>query len=268
MDLQLKGKRALVTGSSSGIGAAIALELAAEGVDIVVHGRDRERAEATARAVEKKGVRAAITIGDLMSDEAAETIGAQAVEAFGGIDILVNNAAAVLLMDEPKWDQVTASDWVNQYNLNVASAIRLILLLTPQMRERQWGRVVNISSTAAQNFQVLFEYGAAKVALNHMTISLSKELAKDGVTVNVVSPGTVVTPAVQRWLDTLAAQRNWPNDQAARERLYIEEFIDQPVRRLGQPRDIAAAVTMLASPLSGYTTGANLRIDGGRTSAM
>ena len=269
MDLQLKGKRALVTGSSSGLGAAIALELAAEGVNVVVHGRDRDRAEATAREAAAHGVKVVVAVGDLMKDEDAAAVADAAVQGLGGLDILVNNAGAVLQMKEPDWLKVTLDEWLDAYNLNVGAAVRLSQRLTPGMAERGWGRVINISSVSGtQPRGRLLDYGAAKAGLNNFTVNLSKVLAPKGVTVNSIVPGTIITPAIERWIDTLRAQRGWPDDRDECERLYVAEYTAQSVPRLGRPREIAAAVALLASPLSAYTTGAFLRVDGGMATAI
>ena len=269
MDLQLKGKRALVTGSSSGLGAAIALELAAEGVSVAVHGRDRARTEQTARAIEELGMQAVVTVGDLMKDADADAVADAALTGLGGIDILVNNAGAVLRMDNPPWEEVTPQEWMDSFNLNVGAAVRLTRRMVPGMKERGWGRVINISSTGgSQTTGFLLDYSAAKAAVDNMTVNLSKNLAPHGITVNAVVPGTTLTPAVERWLVTLRKQLKWPDDLAHNERVYTTEFIPQPVPRLGRPREIAVAVALLASPLSGYTTGASLRIDGGTACAV
>ena len=270
MDLELKGKRALVTGASSGLGAAIALELAREGAHVVVHGRDRERVQATAEAAAALGVEVFVATGDLMHDGAAEAISQAATQRFGGIDILVNNAGAVLNMrDASDWLQVSGSAWVDSYNLNVIAAVRMSQQLAPGMAQRGWGRIINISSISGTQMRGrLFDYGASKAALNSFTVNLSKVLAPQGVTVNCIVPGSIMTPAVQRWIETLRREREWPEDLEECERRFVSERAAQPVPRLGRPREIAAAAALLASPLSGYTTGAFLRIDGGIATAV
>ena len=269
MDLQLKGKRALVTGSSSGLGRAIALELAAEGVSVAVHGRDRERAEATAKEVEALGVKAVVTVGDLMSDEDGDRICDTALEGLGGIDILVNNAGAVLRMDNPEWIEIEPREWLDSYNLNVGAAVRCTRRMVPGMVERGWGRVINISSTGgSQTSGFLLDYSAAKAGVDNLTVNLSKNLAPKGITVNAIIPGTILTPAVERWLVTLRKQLDWPDDLEENERVYTTELTPQPIPRLGRPREIAVAAAWLASPLSAYTTGAFLRIDGGTAMAV
>lgn len=268
MDLKLKGRRALVTGSSSGIGAAIARELAAEGMDIAVHGRDRERAEAVASECRAMGVRAEVVLGSILAPGDCDAIAEAALEALGGIDVLVNCAGGVVKDGNPDWMDMTWGDWVHSMELNVISGIRLAQKLTPGMIERGWGRVINISSVGGKQLSGnLLEYGSAKAALDHVTGNLSRRLAAHGVTVNAIVPGTVMTPQAARWIETLGNQLGWPDDFAERERIYTQERGGQPVPRLGRADEIAAAVAFLASPRSDFTTGALLRIDGGNTRA-
>lgn len=268
MDLQLAGKRVLVTGGSSGIGAAIARELAAEGCAVVVHGRNRARAEAVARECAAKGAEAAIALGAITDDAEADAVADQALAAFGGIDILVNSAGGTVRGDNPSWTDVTSDEWLLSFSLNVVSVIRLAKRLTPGMIERGWGRIINISSVGGTQLSGrLLDYGAAKAALDHLTCNLSRAVAGQGVTVNAIVPGTVLTPQAERWIETLAAQNAWPDDFAERERIYTRDFGAQPVPRLGRAEEIAAAAAFLASPRSDFTTGALLRIDGGNTRA-
>src|SRR5579885_2328011 len=141
MDLQLRGKRAFVSGSSSGLGAAIAKELADEGVSVVVHGRDRPRAEATARDIAAKGVPVAVAIGDLTRNDEAQAVAETALTAFGGIDILVNCAGGVVRTDNPDWMTVSPEEWLMSFNLNIVGALRMAQAMAPGMIERGWGRI-------------------------------------------------------------------------------------------------------------------------------
>jgi NAD(P)-dependent dehydrogenase (short-subunit alcohol dehydrogenase family) len=265
MDLQLAGKRALVTGSSSGIGAAIAHELAAEGCAVVVHGRDRARAEAVAADCAGRGVPAAVALGSVADDAGADAVADAALAAFGGIDILVNSAGGNVRPDNPAWTEVSSEDWARSYSLNVFSVIRLARRLTPGMIERRWGRIINISSIGGTLWSGrLLDYGSAKAALDHVTGTLSRAIAGQGVTVNAIIPGTILTPQAETWIDTLRQQNGWPDDFAECERIYTQEMNGQPVPRLGRAQEIAAAAAFLASPRSDFTTGALLRIDGGQ----
>ena len=146
MDLQLNGKRALVTGSSSGIGEAIAKVLAKEGAAVVVHGRQEKEADRVAQEIVSSGGKAVVVLGDLSDDQAAAQVAEKALSAFGGIDILVNNAGAFPPGD---WSNDKAAQWVNLYNQNVGSMVRMIQHLVPPMKQRGWGRVVNLASTVA-----------------------------------------------------------------------------------------------------------------------
>ena len=181
MDLQLTGKRALISGSSSGIGAECARTLAREGVAVVVHGRDRERAEAVAKQITDAGGKAAVTIGDLEQDDEADRVAAEALDAFGGIDILVNNAGLLIRAENPDWTTVPMSDWMRSFSINILAAVRLSQKLAPGMIARGWGRIINFSSTAGhQSLGQLLEYGPAKASVHNFTINLSRMIAPNG----------------------------------------------------------------------------------------
>ncbi len=146
MDLQLDRKRALVTGSTSGIGAGIAEALAREGAVVVIHGRDAARAEQVVQEIVSQGGRACIAIGDLATDEGGQRVAEQAVAAVGAIDVLINNAGKY---ENRGWTDATADDWADLYNANVLSAVRMIRLLAPQMKARRWGRIIQLASGEA-----------------------------------------------------------------------------------------------------------------------
>jgi 3-oxoacyl-[acyl-carrier protein] reductase len=262
MDLGLAGKRALVTGSSSGTGAGIAHMLAAEGCSIVVHGRDRARAEAVAAQIGA----IAVALGDLSTDEGADAVAGAA----GPVDILINNAGGAAGTSAMTWDEVPEGGWVATYQANVVAAARLIRRLLPGMRQRRWGRIINIASAAGtQPIALGPDYGAAKGAMINMTVSLAKALGDSGVTANSVSPGMVMTPAVEAWLTNLRGVMGW-GDISLEEAEYraAREITPVPVGRVGRVEDIAHAVCMIASPASGYMTGANIRVDGGQVQSV
>src|SRR5581483_7289374 len=153
MDLRLAGKRALVTGSSSGIGEVIVKLLAAEGVAVVVHGRDESRANAVAQAIRAEGGSAEVALGDLTTDAGADAVAVAAL-AGGPIDILVNNAGVIAEANGfLSWMEATAADWTQKYNINVIAGVRMIQRLIPQMRERHWGRVIQIGGGLSQQPQ-------------------------------------------------------------------------------------------------------------------
>jgi NAD(P)-dependent dehydrogenase (short-subunit alcohol dehydrogenase family) len=268
MDLQLSGKRALVTGSSSGIGAGIARLFADEGVSVVVTGRNVERTEKVAADLATSGATVVSVVGDLATDTGAAHVADVALEAFGGIDILVNNAGGGSEGDTVSWFEMPLSEWTATYEKNVVAAGRLIHRLVPGMRERGWGRVIQMSSaagiipTSAQP-----DYGTAKAAMVNLSMGLSKTLSGTGVTVNTISPGMIMTGLLQGFLAKFAEKRGW-GDDTDRAAEYVLKGCGQTVNRIGQVEDVAYAVAMLASPLGGFMNGLNLHIDGGGTSSI
>lgn len=265
MDLQLTGKRALVTGSSQGIGAGIARVLAHEGARVVIHGRNEDRARAVAADIERAGGQVSVAIGDLATDAGCERVAEQILRTLGGVDILVNNAGGKTAAGNPPWFGVSWADWIGTYEQNVGAAVRLIHRFAPGMRERQWGRIIQIASAAAtQPESGIGEYQAAKAAMVNLTAGLARSLAHTGITVNTVSPGTILTPAVEQWLGAVAEQRQWGSDWSVIEQRFTTELIPLCVDHIGRPEDIGRVVALLASPLSGYITGVNYRVDGGQ----
>ncbi|WP_288195443.1 SDR family NAD(P)-dependent oxidoreductase [uncultured Pleomorphomonas sp.] len=273
MDLQLKGKRALVTGSTSGIGAEITRMLAAEGADVVVHGRDQSRArQVVAEIEEAAGGRVAFALGDLSSSEGANAVAKVAQETFGGIDILVNNAGGSNTGGQRPaasgWLDTSADYWVDTFNHNTIAVVRLVQALAPAMRERGWGRIIQISSrNAIAPRAEAADYSAAKGAVNNLTLSLSKALAGTGVTSNAIMPGLIHTALADPFFEALAKQQGSDDLQVGID-FAVKNILQQTVARVGQPRDIAAAVCFVASPLSDFMTGAIIRIDGGATPAL
>jgi 3-oxoacyl-[acyl-carrier protein] reductase len=267
--MELRGKRALVTGSSAGIGAGIARMLAVEGVAVVVHGRDQARADQVAEGIRAAGGHAAMAIGDLENDDEATSVAQAAVDAFGGIDILVNNAGGRHQQAANAWFDLTVQDWLGTFNINVLSAVRLIKILAEPMRQRGWGRIINISSLGGQSTSgQIAEYAAAKAAMTNLTVGLAKVLSKTGVTVNTVSPGMVRTEAFDGLLRAVAEREGLGDDLESAARWMLTNAVRQTVDRVGRPDDIAFAVTYLASPLSDFVNGANIRVDGGASPAV
>jgi 3-oxoacyl-[acyl-carrier protein] reductase len=265
MDLQLADKRALVTGSTSGIGAEIARMLALEGVKVVVHGRDQGRALGVVADIKAKGAQAAAALGDLTTVDGAEAVIEASEQTFGGIDILVNNAGGSNSATAPGWFETPVEDWADSYRQNTLPAVRLAQAFVPAMRKRGWGRVIQISSRNAISAYAQFgAYGAAKAAVNNLTLSLSKALAGTGVTSNGIMPGLIYTPLADPWFKALAKQRGSDDPQVGQD-FALKNVLQQTVNRLGQPRDIAAAVCFIASPHSDFMTGTTIRIDGGAT---
>ena len=268
MDLKLGGKRALVTGASSGIGRGIAVVLAGEGVHVVVHGRNRERCEATLAAIHSAGGAASLAIGDLATDAG----GAEVAAAAGAVDILVNNIGGTESTGGglTGWFDVKPEHWAGAMQQNLISAVRMIHALVPPMREKGWGRVINISSGGgASPPDSVPEYCAAKAGLNNMTVGLSKALARTGVTVNTVSPGCTRTKMFEGTLTAMGDAQGWPDDMDAREAAFMDLGIFPcTTERYGRPEDIGTLVAWLASPHSAFVNGANYRIDGGQVQSV
>jgi len=261
MDLRLTGKRAIVTGSSSGIGEGIAKTLAREGAAIVVQGRNEQATRRVQHEIEAAGGKAIVAIGDLSTDDGAKRVAEKALTEFGAIDVLVNNAGTFQVRG---WADTTAQQWLELFNQNVISMVRMIRLLVPQMRQSGWGRIIQIASVVGtQPLAALPDYNVTKTAAINMTVSLAKELAYTGVTVNTVSPGPIMTPGWVEWARGFAKTRGWGDDMAEIEKRAVQEVIPNAVGRVGRVDDVGTLVAFVASPLADFINGANLRVDGG-----
>lgn len=266
MDLSLSGKKALITGSSRGIGEAIARKLALEKAVVIVHGRDEAQAEKVANEIITLGGCAHVVVGDLTHDDEVQQLVEAAENLAGSIDILINNAGGSGGVKE-SWHDTQPASWASAYDRNVLAALRVTTRLLPKMQQAKWGRVINISSLAAtMPPPTAPDYSACKAAINAMTASMAKAVAADGVTVNAVSPGTIHSSTLDARFREVAEERGLCSKDAPWEeieRLVLPMFAQVPVGRVGQLDEIAAAVAFLASPIAGYITGINLRVDGG-----
>jgi 3-oxoacyl-[acyl-carrier protein] reductase len=265
MDLQLGSKAALVTGSSKGIGEAIAMTLAREGATVVVHGRDEGQARRVVNMIVAGGGRAHAVQGDLTDEGAVERLVEEAQHRVGAIDILVNNAGGS--GEKNSWAETEAAGWADTYDRNVLAAVRVSTRLLPGMRKAGWGRVINISSGAATMPPATGpDYSAAKAAMNALTASMAKAAAADGVTVNAISPGAIRSARLESGFRAAAAARGGAQPDAPWDdiqRAVLPLFAAVPLGRVGELAELADTVTFLASPLAGYITGINLHVDGG-----
>jgi 3-oxoacyl-[acyl-carrier protein] reductase len=236
----LSGRIALVTGSSRGIGRAIALRLARAGADVAINFRARvEEARAVESQIREMGQRSAAIQADVSDGEAARRLAESVEERLGPIDILINNAG---IARPRSIDEVTEQDWDESMAVNLKSCFLLTQAVLPGMRRRRWGRIVNMSSVAAQIGGVVGpHYAAAKAGVFGLTHFYASRLAKDGITVNSIAPALVDTDMV----------RANPNARP--------DII--PMGRFGAPDEVAEAAVMLAT--NGYITGQTINVNGG-----
>ncbi|BAV07232.1 Short-chain dehydrogenase [Filimonas lacunae] len=260
MNYNLAGKRALVTGSSAGLGEAIAIMMAAEGIHVIIHGRNAERAQAVMQQIIDNGGSAEIALGDLATDEGADSV-AQAALAAGPVDILVNNAG---FYAHTSWSNTSTADWLEVYNVNVVSYVRMIQRIVPTMKKQGWGRVINIGGgLGVQPINELPHYNASLAARHNMSVSLARQLSGTGITSNVVAPGAIMNPGVEQWLRNAAPQKGWGTDIAEIERNAVKDLVPNDANRFGRQEEVAAAVLYLSSAYADYVSGALLRVDGG-----
>ncbi|MEU2684841.1 oxidoreductase [Streptomyces hygroscopicus] len=240
---ELAGKRAVVTGGSRGIGAAIVRQFLAAGAEVLTTARSR-----TSTVPEG----AAFVAADVRTRAGAEAVAEAAREALGGVDILVNNAGGARPFQHA-WD-IPDEEWQDQLDLNYLASVRLDSLLTPGMRERRSGAVVHVSTAAVPTSAPPFlHYTAAKAALQNYSRGLALELAPFGVRVNAVSPGRTATPGGEATREQWASLAEGPG----------QDNTAPPLGRDGRPEDIADAVLFLVSDRASWLTGRNLTVDGG-----
>ncbi len=257
MDLQLKGKRALVSGSTAGIGRAIASGLAAEGAHVIVNGRTEAGvAEAVAAIARATGGRVEGWAGDLARADAADAL----VQRFPDVDILVNN----LGIFEPKpFAAIADADWMRFFETNVLSGVRLARAWLPGMRQRNWGRILFISSESGVQIPVeMIHYGMTKTAQLAVARGLAEATAGTGITVNSVLPGPTRSRGVGDFTAALAQAAGQTADEFEKD-FFRTARPTSLLKRFTTPEEVAAMVVYLASPLASATTGAAVRADGG-----
>lgn len=253
MDLQLKGKTALVTGSTAGIGLAIAKRLAAEGADVVICGRNRQKLDAAADETGARGV-----LADPATTEGAATL----IAAVPDVDILVNNLG---IYESKPYGEITDEDWRHFFEVNVLSGARLARAYFPGMIARDWGRIIFIASESGLLVPPdMVHYGMTKTAQLAIARGLAANTKGTRVTVNSVLPGTTRSEGIVDFLKSVADDPNAP--EAELERAFFAK--DRPtslIQRMIEPGEIASMVAYVASPLAAATNGAALRVDGGIT---
>src|SRR6266850_165159 len=250
MDLQLNGKRALITGSTVGIGFAIAKALAEEAVQVVVNGRTEERVSEAQRriATEISNARIEGVAADLSSPDGVTKL----IEAFPEIDILVNN----LGIFEPRaFELISDADWFRFFEVNVMSGVRLSRHYLPQMKDRNWGRIVFISSESGANIPVeMIHYGVTKTAQVALARGLAELTAGSAVTVNSVLPGPTRSEGVEQFVKDLSDQQG--TDEAAFEKEFFRSVRPTSLlKRFETPEEVAVMVVYVCSPRASATNG-------------
>jgi 3-oxoacyl-[acyl-carrier protein] reductase len=264
VDLGLRGRACVVTGASRGIGRATARMLCAEGADVLLVARTEDRlieaADECAAAGEAAGGRAESLVADVTDAGAAGRIVAETSERLGQLDVLVNNAGTA------KWrdlDDVPDEDWYAAWELNVMAPLRLMRASAPAMRERGWGRIVNVSSTAGKRpSAAMAEYSVAKAAELSLSRLFADRYAPHNVLVNAICPGPVKS---ELWMGEggLLDQSKEHAGYPSREEALDAAGSKRPIGRLAEPEEIASAIVFLCSEQASYTSGAAWSVDGG-----
>jgi NAD(P)-dependent dehydrogenase (short-subunit alcohol dehydrogenase family) len=264
VDLKLDGKIALITGSSKGIGKAVAQGLAREGATVIIHGRNKIAVEEVAHDITIDGGRAYGVVGDLTHEDEVQRLIGQAQAFVKPVEILVNNAGGSGVTED--WKATRPETWASGYDRNVLAAVRVTTSVLPQMREAKWGRIINISSIAGMMPPPMRpDYAAAKAAMIAMTASLAKAVAKQGITANTITPGTIHSVSLDQVFRKTAVENGLSVDApwSEIEKSVLPMFAQVPMGRVGTLDEIADVIAFLASPRASYITGANVRLDGG-----
>lgn len=257
MDLELKNKLSLVTGSTAGIGYAIAEALVSEGAQVIINGRSKDSVD---KAITQLNAVSAVEINGFAGDLAKAEIAERLAHEYPDVEILVNNMG---IFEPEAFENISDEDWRRFFEVNVLSGVRLSRLYLPAMRQRNWGRIVFISSESAiQIPSEMIHYGMTKTAQIAVARGLAEVTAGSGITVNSVLPGPTRSRGVVDFVGELAMQQGQSFEE------FEAEFFEKVrptslIKRFAAPKEVATLVTYLVSPLASATTGAALRVDGG-----
>lgn len=257
MELGLKGKVALVSAASRGLGKATAMALAQEGARVAMAARGAEALEKAAAEIRQAtGAEVLAVPTDVTQADQIEALVQKVLDKWGRIDILVNNAGG------PRpgvFTDMVDQDWLDAVNLNLMSTIRLTRLVLPGMRERRWGRIINLTSISVkQPIPTIILSNTARAGVVAMAKTLAGQVAAEGITVNNVCPGTILTDRIHNLAKANAERSGQTVEQAL---AAMQASI--PAGRIGKPEELGALVTFLASEKAAYITGATIQIDGG-----
>jgi|TARA_B110000196_G_C21101044_1_gene642615 3-oxoacyl-[acyl-carrier protein] reductase len=257
LDLGIKGRNALITGGSRGLGRQSAISLAREGVNVAICARGQERLDDTADELRNSGATVVAINADMSLPESAANVFAEAEVALGSIDILVNNVGGSLGTSDVL--ATSEEDFRAVFEVNLWSSVRLMQLAAPGMRERNWGRIVNIASIWGREHGGSAPYMASKASLIAVTKHLALQLAPDGICVNSVAPGSIEFPGGgwERFRNS-----NTPED--------VAEFLkwNLPAGKFGYPEPVGDTVTFLSSENAGWIMGACINVDGGQSKSL
>ena len=263
MDLKLTGKIALVTGSTAGIGFAIAKALAAEGAHVYVNGRTRKRVDAAMEAIRSQFKSAQVEgiAADFATPEGAEVV----TDFLDHVDVLVNNVGIF----EPKpFVEITDGDWLRFFEVNVMSGVRLARHYLPDMLKKNWGRIIFVSSESGVQIPAeMVHYGVTKTAQIAVARGIAESVAGTGVTANSILPGPTRSEGVGTFLEDLSKQQGKSSAQVEKE-FFTSARPSSLLKRFATPDEVAAMAVYLASELSSATNGAAVRVDGGVVRAV
>jgi NAD(P)-dependent dehydrogenase (short-subunit alcohol dehydrogenase family) len=269
MNLQLEGKHAVISGSTAGIGFAIATVLASEGASVTLNGRTQAAVDAALTKLrgplnDRRHVQGSRNLHGIAADLGTAAGCSAFVNALGKlgkpVDVLINNLG---IFDPKPFESIPDEDWQRFFEVNVMSGVRLTRALLPGMKQRNWGRVIFISSESGICPPAeMVHYGMSKSAQLSIARGLAETCAGTGVTVNSVLPGPTLTEGAKDFFDKLAKAGNQSFDEAARD-FFAHARPTSIIKRFITPEEVAATVTYLCSPLAAATTGASVRVDGG-----
>jgi NAD(P)-dependent dehydrogenase (short-subunit alcohol dehydrogenase family) len=266
MNLHLANKTAIVTGGSKGIGKGIAESLAAEECNLVICARHEDELNQAADNLRDSGAKALAVTADLTKDADIQKLVDAAVEKFGSIDILINNAGTV--GQHGTFEETSVEEWKNLFELNLFAVVKLTQKVLPYMKKQRWGRIINISSeNGTQPYPDMIHYNASKAALTNFSKALSKQYASEGILVNTVSPAFIQTPLVDKMMEESAKK------QGISKKEMIQQFLDEKrphieLKRPGKVEEVGPLVAFLCSDKASFIVGSNYRIDGGSVAVV
>lgn len=246
---RVDGRVAIVTGAAQGLGATYAQALAAEGARVVI--ADRDPGNAVVEEIKAAGGEAIDVPTDVSDEAATRNMVARTIEAFGKLDILINNAAIFTAVERKKFDEIPVEEWDRMHAVNVRGTWLCCKAAVPEMRKQSYGKIINISTSRIfQGVPFFLHYDSTKGAVMAITRALCKELGDDGIRVNCIAPGSTMSENVRK-------RTNWMGSGAA------AQLANRMIKREELPEDLAGAVIFLSSAESDFITGQTLLIDGG-----